>query len=111
MSVEVVYPTLEDYVVRVDELAKKYDCGFWMNLKLEHMDEDDRFEFSFIKECLWENLIRHEFAIEEIKVGGPPGCQPFSAPDKPGDVPGLSFCWEVLFERSRVCRPRRESLK
>ena len=63
MKVNVVYPTLDEYAVRVDELAKKYHCDFWMNLKLEKMDEEDRFEFSFIKECLWEDLIRREFEL------------------------------------------------
>jgi hypothetical protein len=110
MTVEIVYPTLDEYAVRVDALAKKYDCDFWMDLKLEQMDEGDRFEFSFIKECLWENLIRHEFEIG-IEVGDPPGCRPFSIQDKPGELPGLSFCWEVLFERSRICRPRQRLSK
>ena len=110
MDVKVVYPTLDEYAVRVDELAKKYRCDFWMNLKLEQMDEEDRFEFSFIKECLWENLIHHEFAIA-VEVGDPPGCRPFIAQDKPGDLPGLSFGGGVLFERSRVRRPRPELSK
>jgi hypothetical protein len=106
MTAEIVYPTLDEYAARVDALAKKYGRDFWWQLSLEQMDDEDRFEFSFIKECLWDDLIRHECEVGSVDIGEPPGqALLFSTQDKPGSSPGLSFCMEVLFERPRVRRP------
>lgn len=58
--VEIVSPTLEEYLARVRQLSGKYlnDPDSWPQLTIEGIPEesDDRDEFSFIRMALWDKL-------------------------------------------------------
>jgi hypothetical protein len=98
--VEVVHPTLEDYAGRVKALASKYEASSWMSLRPEVMDEDDRFEFSFIQMAVGDLLVHREY------FESPPGEQglDIDASVEPGQTPGSTVWWGDSVERHRVCR-------
>ena len=66
--VEIVSPTLEEYLARVRQLSAKYlnDPDSWFQLTIADIPEsddqsDDRDEFSFIRMALWDKLLEYEF--------------------------------------------------
>jgi hypothetical protein len=78
--IEIVNPTLDDYMARVRHLASYYlgDADQWYNLPSANIDnEDHRDEFSFIRMALWDKLMEREFF-------------PFSSP--PGEVTLFNQC-------------------
>ena len=69
--IEVVTPTLDEYMVRVRLFGTRYlgDANEWYKLRTSDIDaEDDRDEFSFIRMALWDKLMNKEFFNS-----GPPG--------------------------------------
>lgn len=62
--VEVVNPTLDEYMAQVRKLSEVYrgDPGSWYELTINDIPEsDDRDEFSFIRMALWDRLLEMEF--------------------------------------------------
>jgi hypothetical protein len=65
--VEIVSPTLDEYLARVRQLSEKYlhDPDSWFQLTIADIPEsDDRDEFSFIKMALWDKLIERIARLE-----------------------------------------------
>jgi hypothetical protein len=67
--VEIVSPTLDEYLARVRQLSEKYlhDPDSWFQLTITDIPEselDDRDEFSFIKMALWDKLIERIARLE-----------------------------------------------
>jgi hypothetical protein len=58
--IEIVNPTLTDYMNKVQLLAELYlgDADDWFKLRESDItDEDQRDEFSFIRMALWDKLM------------------------------------------------------
>ena len=98
--VEIVSPTLEEYLVRVRQLSKKYrdDPDSWFQLTIEEIhDLDDRDEFSFIRMALWDKLLENEFFPKDksrIQLNLFNECETV----EPGLNPGSTFwsgSWEL----------------
>jgi hypothetical protein len=70
--IEVVNPSLNEYMARVRSLASRYlgNEDMWFTLNSSAIsDEDDRDEFSFIRMALWDKLMEREF----FTLSSPPG--------------------------------------
>jgi len=98
--VEIVSPTLEEYLVRVRQLSGIYrgDPDSWFQLTIDDIPEtDDRDEFSFIRMALWDKLLENEFFPKDKSRSQ---LNLFNDCDEtePGAIPGSVFC---LF--SRIC--------
>jgi hypothetical protein len=95
--IEVVNPTIDDYLVRVHSISAKYlnDPGEWLQLTPSVIsDSDDRDEFSFIKMALWDQLMEKEF----FSPTSPPGqASLFSVctSSEPGVIPGSTILMAV----------------
>jgi hypothetical protein len=99
--VEIVSPTLDEYMARVRHLSEVYrrDPGSWYQLTVDDIPEsDDRDEFSFIRMALWDKLLEKEFFPENESRTQ---LNLFSECDavEPGDNPGSTFWgepWELM---------------
>ena len=100
--VKVVHTTLDDYAIRVDELASKYGANSWINLRPDVMDADDRFEFTFIQMAVGDLLVRREY----FPASGPPWREDSDAEVtvEPGRTPGSTVWWEGSIGRRTICR-------
>jgi len=62
--IEVVTPSLTEYMAKVRFFASQYldDADLWYKLREADLaDEDDRDEFSFIRMAVWDKLMEREF--------------------------------------------------
>jgi len=108
--IEVVNPTLDEYMTRVRSMGERYlgDANEWFSLSKDIIsDEDDRDEFSFIRMALWDKLIVAFF--DSSPPGQPYRVNLFNQCDtqEPGETRVLTFL-AVIVERLRVrraCRP------
>ncbi len=98
--VEIVSPTLEEYLARVRQLSAKYrnDPDSWFQLTIADIPElDDRDEFSFIRMALWDRLLENEFFPKDVsraQLNLFKECDPV----EPGLNPGSTFWsgpWEL----------------
>lgn len=93
--IEIVSPTLSEYMVKVRNFASKYAKPnvAWYELTEDVITcDDDRDEFSFIRMALWDKLIDEEF----FPSTSPPSSVSFSGQcgeSEPGTIPG-SFILE-----------------
>lgn len=99
--VEIVSPTLDEYMARVRHLSEVYlrdPEKSWYQLTVSDIPEsDDRDEFSFIRMALWDKLLEREFfpkneSQAQLNLFGK--CDAA----EPGDIPGSTFwgeSWEL----------------
>jgi hypothetical protein len=97
--VEIVNPTLDEYMARVRHLSEVYGKGseLWYELTADDIPEsDDRDEFSFIKMALWDKLLEKEFfppneSRTQLNLFNECNAE------EPGEIPGSSF-WSAPWE-------------
>lgn len=66
--VEIVRPTLDEYMERVRRLSGVYlgNQDLWYELSVDKiLDEDDRDEFCFIRMAMWDKLVEKEFFLSQ----------------------------------------------
>jgi hypothetical protein len=87
--IEIVNPSLTDYMNRVRFFASRYigDANKWYELRDAQLSDEDRDEFSFIRMAVWDKLMEREF----FAFSSPPGqVGLFSqcGETEPGTIPG-----------------------
>ena len=104
MEIQVIHPTLEDYSIRVNTLAAKYEKDSWLAFVLDPsvMDEDDRDEFAFIYAALGDRLISREFDLMSAAISFEDVAN--EECEKPGVSPGTAVFAGVELGRQRIYR-------
>ena len=100
--VQVVHVTLEEYAVRVNNFAIKFESTYCMNLRPEVMDEDDRSDFMFIKMAVGDLLIKQEYFATSPPGDDCPAEKEITV--EPGLTPGSTVLREAFRDRREICR-------
>jgi len=98
--VEIIHPTLDEYMAKIRNLANKYhkNPDAWYTLSIEDIpenEEDDRDDFRFIRMALWNQLSEKEFLSEgttRFRLNQSHECTNV----EPGANPGSTF-WSKLW--------------
>jgi hypothetical protein len=106
--VNVVNPTLDDYMDRVCSMSRQYqgESANWFELTPEMItDEDDRDEFDFIRMALWDKLIEKEFFASTETITNPTLVEVCDSVE-PGNSPGSTLwggdVWELTNTQSSL---------
>lgn len=103
--VEIVHPSLDEYMTQIRHLAEVYGNGSenWYKLTIRDIPEtaeDDRDDFRFIRMALWDQLLEREFFPESstrFRLNRSSECNTV----EPGENPGSTF-WSALWALSSM---------
>lgn len=102
MEIQIIRPTVDEYLAIVRNMAIKYGHRSWLELSTTEMEEDDKIQFSFIERSVGDQLILQEFELNDPSE--PPGeenveCQTF----EPGFIPGSKVFGRKPVDCRTIC--------